>query len=76
MYVFMVFLVFIVSLFSVEFAILGAEYGNEDYPLLATQLYYFMQTFRNSIGDMAPPGYERWTEYIEFRTKLDQDIAA
>lgn len=35
---------------------------------------YFLQVFRNSIGDIAPPGYEKWREYIEYQEMLGSNF--
>jgi hypothetical protein len=67
MYVFMAFLLVCILLFSIEFTVLGVDYSNEEYPTMPISLYYFMQTFRNSIGDIAAPGYTKWLEYKEFK---------
>ena len=72
MYVFLTFLLVCILLFSIEFTVLGVEYTNEDYPAVANVIYYYMQTFRNSLGDVAPPGYSKWVEYQEFQHTMNR----
>ena len=42
---------------SYLFNLIGAEISNDDYPDLQLMSYYFIQTFRNSLGDINPPEY-------------------
>lgn len=68
--VFITFMTLMMLFISVLYGVVGAEYSNEDYPSLPLELYYFFQSFRNSIGDIAPPGYENWLDYIEYSEKI------
>ena len=60
MTVFFIFMILMIEISSVLFTVVGAEFDTEEYPNLPFQLAYFIQVFRNSIGDIAPPGYEKW----------------
>lgn len=42
--------------------ILGAEFSDGDYPEFNEFFVMIIQTYRNSIGDIAPPTYDLWTE--------------
>lgn len=42
MYVFLAFLLVCILLFSIEFTVMGVEYGNEDYPTIEVNVYYFI----------------------------------
>jgi len=45
-----------IVLFSIIFQSLGIDVDTEDYPHLNKEVVYFIQIFRNSIGDLAVPG--------------------
>ena len=51
-------------IFSHLFMVVGSSFDDEDYPLLQSLTYYF-QTYRNSIGDIAPPKYDYWVHMHE-----------
>ena len=53
-----------IFLFSFEYQILGMGMINEaeDYPYIDDNLGYFIQTFRNSLGDLQVPGMEFWLD--------------
>ena len=58
---------------SYIYDIVGAEISNTDYPELKLDIYYFLQTFRNSLGDIAPPVYEKWTKFKNIKEETDHD---
>lgn len=40
---------------------MGGEFDDGDYPGIKVEyIYYWIQTFRNSIGDIAEPKYGIW----------------
>ena len=51
-----------VIMFSIIFKVSGAEFDDEDYPTLPGGAF-LIQTYRNSIGDIAPPKYEYWKKF-------------
>ena len=51
--------------FMIVYRIAEVEFDNGDYPLLDGNLVLLLQTYRNSIGDIAPPLYSRWEEYMQ-----------
>jgi len=53
--VFTVFFFYWVILNSYMFDILGVDYEDGDYDHLNRSFYYFIQTFRNALGDIAVP---------------------
>jgi hypothetical protein len=53
--VFTAFFFYWVILNSYMFDILGVDYEDEDYDHLGRGFYYFIQTFRNALGDIAVP---------------------
>ena len=46
------------------YILLGAEFDNEDYDVLDPKVFFVIQTWRNSIGDIGPPKYSFWMEAI------------
>jgi hypothetical protein len=58
---------------SYIYDIVGAEISNEDYPELRLDIYYFLQTFRNSLGDIAPPVYVKWTKFKSIKETVHDD---
>jgi len=60
------FLILWITLFSLTQAILRLKIGSEedpsegDYPYVNNVAMIFIQTFRNSIGDIAVPDYTDW----------------
>ena len=59
---FMIFMLSWVVLFSLEFQILGLEVDPEEYEGLGWKAIYMLQSYRNSIGDLAAPGTSKWSE--------------
>ena len=51
--------VFIIA-FSLLYQILGAEVDTSDYPDMNVFVVFFIQTFRNSVGDSSVPSYDMW----------------
>ena len=51
-----------ICIFSIEYQILGVEMENknEEYPYIGDFLANFIQTFRNSLGDLQVPGMRFW----------------
>lgn len=74
MSIFLVFMFMIILTFSFLFTIVGAEFSSEDYPGLGSQMIYFIQIFRNSMGDLAVPGYEKWIKYIEYQETINSGM--
>ena len=49
----------------IYYRIAGVEFDDGDYSMLNSNLVLFFQTYRNSIGDIAPPTYPRWVTAFE-----------
>ena len=60
---FIVFLISWILFFTAFYQILGVEFDNGDYQDLNPILIIFLQTFRNSIGDISTPQYPIWSSY-------------
>jgi hypothetical protein len=55
--VFTMFFFYWVGLNSFMFDIMGVDYSNDDYDHVGRSFYYFLQTFRNALGDIEVPVY-------------------
>lgn len=62
---FLVFFMIWILFFSIQFKILDAEFDGGDYPLMPKTLQLIFITFRNSIGDLGIPGYEKFIARYE-----------
>ena len=60
--VFTMFMIVWIIGFACVFLLIGAEYKDDnEYPYLQNVFYiFFLQTYRNSIGDIATPNYSFW----------------
>ena len=58
---FTVFLMMWVGLFTVLFRLQGFEIPADDYDQLGRAAIYTIQTYRNSVGDIAAPAYSFWS---------------
>lgn len=58
---FTVFLMMWVGLFTVLFRLQGLEIAADDYDQLGPMAIYTIQTYRNSVGDIAAPAYSFWS---------------
>jgi len=54
------FLIMWLILFSLLFRILGFEIDDGDYSSMGQASIYVLQTYRNSVGDIAAPAYSFW----------------
>jgi hypothetical protein len=45
------------------------DYGNYEYAKLDNFTAYFLQAFRNSIGDLATPAYDFWLRMAKKQNK-------
>jgi hypothetical protein len=55
-----------VFIFGFLYQILGGDVGNaSDYPTMSTQFQFVIESYRNSIGDISPPGYRYWTDRLD-----------
>jgi hypothetical protein len=61
---FIVFLVAWIVVFGLFFEVSGASFDKSDYPTLPSGFFY-IQTYRNSIGDIAAPQVEVWSEHAK-----------
>jgi hypothetical protein len=67
---FLVILFLFVCFFSLMVYVMGGNFDNGDYDGITIKyLYYWIQTFRNSIGDIAEPKYGIWGNKA-----LDDDV--
>lgn len=48
------------TFFAFSFRVLGVNFSEDDYPNVPKFVVTFMTTYRNSIGDIQAPGYDRW----------------
>lgn len=62
---FVAFLVGWILFFALFYIIAGVEFDEGDYDNLSPTTIVFLQTFRNSIGDIATPKYPVWSIYIQ-----------
>ena len=68
---FLVYYMMLLLMFCIQFMILGAVVIHLDYPNLngveggqeIRYIYYFLQNFRNSLGDLQTPAYAFWEDY-------------
>ena len=51
--------------FASCFSMLGATFDNSEYHYLHANIALFIQTYRNSIGDIAPVEYKFWLQTIQ-----------
>lgn len=66
--IFMIFFTAWVIFFTIYNRIQEVEFGSgpeSDYPNVEKNIALFLQTYRNSIGDLAAPQYVRWTALME-----------
>lgn len=61
---FTIFLISWVTFFGMVYRILGMDIEPDDYDLLPSYFIYFIQTFRNSVGDIGAPSYSYWSSAI------------
>ena len=64
----MIFFTAWVIFFTIYNRIQEVEFGSgpeSDYPNVEKNIALFLQTYRNSIGDLAAPQYVRWTALME-----------
>ena len=62
-YPFLFFFLIVELLFGLVYRSLGVDTNRDDYEELDTFWSYFFMTFRNSIGDLEPPGSKFWHTY-------------
>jgi hypothetical protein len=62
---FSMFLLLFVAFFSVFFFLSGVEFDDGDYSEVNWFFVTILQTYRNSIGDISPPGYPMWVLYLK-----------
>lgn len=55
-------------IFTILLYILNSGTDDEDYPMLPPSLQLLTQIWRNSLGDIGPPGYDFWMEKREMNT--------
>mmetsp|Transcript_19632 Transcript_19632/g.30271 ORF Transcript_19632/g.30271 Transcript_19632/m.30271 type:complete len:202 (+) Transcript_19632:2112-2717(+) len=67
---FMTFFSLWVLYFTIEFKILKWEMDEEEYKGLTEFVQRLILTFRNSIGDLSLPGYDKWLEQPTWESKL------
>ena len=60
------FLIMWLILFSLLFRILGFEIDDGDYSSMGQASIYALQTYRNSVGDIAAPAYSFWESQTDF----------
>jgi hypothetical protein len=62
--IFLIFYIGILIFFSLIYQVLGMELTHEDYEYEGLNIFvaFFLQAFRNSIGDLATPSYDFWLE--------------
>ena len=58
---FLVYFLALILLFAITIGQVGATFDNGDYSELPNFVVLIMQTYRNGIGDIAPPDYSYWT---------------
>lgn len=59
---FLLFFVTLIILVSLVLIVNQVTYDSQDYPYLPNFWIVFLQTYRNSIGDLSPPDYSYWTD--------------
>ena len=62
---FSIFLAMWIGLFTVLFRLVGLEIETDDYDQLGRGSIYAIQTYRNSVGDLAAPGYSFWASQVD-----------
>ena len=50
--------------FGLIYLITGLEVGKDDYGEMNRYGRTFIQAYRNSIGDLAPPAHKKWNELV------------
>jgi len=53
-----------IYVFSLMFQAVGIAINDEDYPEITNSWKYGLYSYRNSIGDINPPGYEYWIKNL------------
>lgn len=66
--IFLIFFITWVMIFSVLFQVSGTTFESKDYKTLPI-LAFYLQTYRNSIGDISPPEYDYWEFIHALKTK-------
>lgn len=68
----LIFFLLIYSFSLITFA-LDADFNKEDYPGLPKVLYTIIRIFRNSIGDIEVPKYDKWLN-ITFDPETNKEV--
>lgn len=54
-----------IACFGLMYLIIGMEVDTEDYGEEMNRFFRtFIQAYRNSIGDLAPPAHEKWDDLV------------
>ena len=61
---FTIFFICWIIFFSMFYHISGVTFEDGDYPHIGPVVVTFLQSYRNSIGDLAPPKYPLWDSSI------------
>ena len=61
-FIFLIFFILWVVFFGVLFIVLRIEYDNGDYPSIGMRSIMMIQTYRNFLGDLAPPDVSQWLD--------------
>ena len=70
----MAFLIGWILFFALFYIIAGVKFDEGDYDDLSPTMIVFLQTFRNSIGDIATPHYPEWSTYKKSTNKSESLI--
>jgi len=63
--IFMIFFIFWQFVFAYLGRISGQDVDDGDYSNLSVNSIFILNTFRNSVGDLSPPGTKLWNFYID-----------
>lgn len=70
----MIFFTAWILFFTIFNRIIEVEFGLDDYTLVESNIALFLQTYRNSIGDLAVPMYPRWELLVRSEDPNDQIV--
>jgi hypothetical protein len=63
--IFMLFFIFWILVFAWLTRIAGQDFDDEEFPNLGVNAISVLNTFRNSVGDLVPPGTSLWNSHVE-----------
>jgi len=63
--IFLPFMLFWIFICSCQLYSLGSSYAQDDYPDLHEYIGIFITTWRNSLDNVAPPDYSKWSANLK-----------